>query len=105
MDLDVTLVERKEKLGSIKTTSRLNVEKESDKSQESDTPVKENEEAMLPEDGFLLRYILKADRRERDVESVHLENKVECGDAAVATAGTHDKDFCYTEENSLMYSR
>ena len=58
----------------------------------------------LPEDGVLLRYILKADQRERDIESVHLEHKVECGDAAVGITRIHDEDFCYTEENSLMYS-
>ena len=35
------------------------------KAQDSDTPVEENEEAMLPEDGILLTYVVKQ-RREND---------------------------------------
>ena len=37
--------------------------------EESDTPVEENEEAMLPEDGVLVRYVYKADQKQQDEEN------------------------------------
>ena len=98
-------MESKEQFGSTKAVVGLLVEKESYKSQESNTPVEENKEAMLSEDGVPLRYILKADQRERTVESVCFEHEVYCDEAASATAMIHDTDFCYTAENSPTYNR
>ena len=44
--------------------STSKVEKQLHSSQESDTPVEDNEDAMLREDDMLLTYVLKTNRRE-----------------------------------------
>ena len=43
------------------------------KAEESDTPVEENEEAMLPEDGILLTYIEKQSWKNNEMETAVTE--------------------------------
>ena len=38
------------------------------KTEESDTPIEENKEAMLPEDGILLTYIEKQSRKDNETK-------------------------------------
>ena len=68
--------------------STSEVEKQMHSSQDSDTPVEENEDAMLPEDGVLLTYVLKTNRREweGDKESVNVKDKAHCSDSMVITS-------------------
>ena len=39
------------------------------KAEESDTPVEENKEAMLPEDGILLTYVEKQSGKNKETET------------------------------------
>ena len=43
------------------------------KTKESDTPVEENEEAMLPEDGILLMYVEKQSETDKKTESAEIQ--------------------------------
>ena len=54
------------------------------KAEESDTPVEENEEAMLPEDGILLMYIEKQSWKNKETETaenptIPITEVPECG--------------------------
>ena len=54
------LTEIQQEIEQFATTKlATNIERKEAESQESDTPVEENEEGMLPEDDVLLTYILK----------------------------------------------
>ena len=95
-EVDVTSVEKQEQFHTAKLAESFNVKKESHKLQESDTPVEENEEGMLPEDGVLLTYVLKQDQKEHEVESV---------DSVIKSMLIPDKDVNYSEESSQVYCR
>ena len=43
------------------------------KTEESDTPVEKNKEAMLPEDGILLMYVEKQSRTDKKIETVEIQ--------------------------------
>ena len=62
-------------------SSTTGIKKQLHSSHKSDTPVEENEDAMLPEDGVLLTCVLKMNQREQEgeAESVIFEDKV-CGE-------------------------
>ena len=47
------------------------------KTRESDTPVKENKEAMLPQDGILLTYILKRSQEDVEMQMVYSPTRQE----------------------------
>ena len=90
-----------EQVEEVKATSSSKVEKQIDSSQDSDTLVEENEDAMLSEDGVLLTYVLKASRKEQgeDKESVNVENNAHCRDSMIVPPTVPDKCVRDINEN------
>ena len=79
------VVEKPEVIQLTAIVAAQHIETTETKAEESDTPVEENEEAMLPEDGILLTYIEKQNWKNDETEMA--DNRIiaitevpECGD-------------------------
>ena len=89
----------------VKTTSPSKVEKQADSSLDSDTQIEENEDAMLPEDGVLLTYVVKASQKEqgKEKESATIEGDTHCRDSMTMPQTVSDKCDSEIKENSLKH--